>query len=108
MRRRFFLMENPGAGVAGSPLVEDVVRLLANAGATITRSRSIDIPSARTAVREAAVSGNYDAIIAAGGDGTIRHAAASLMGCDHALGIIPAGPGQVLALVIDLRRVPAA
>jgi diacylglycerol kinase (ATP) len=108
MRRRFFLMENPGAGVAGSPLIEDVVRLLANAGATIKRRRSIDIPSARTAVREAAMSGNYDAIIAAGGDGTIRHAAASLMGCDHALGIIPVGTGNVLAHEIGLSRAPAA
>src|SRR5438046_2811870 len=39
MRRRFFLVENPGAGVAGSPLVEDVARLLAKAGAEVTRTR---------------------------------------------------------------------
>ena len=39
MRRRFFLMENPGAGIAGSPLVEDVVRQLARGGASVTRER---------------------------------------------------------------------
>jgi diacylglycerol kinase (ATP) len=108
MRRRFFLVENPGAGVAGSPLIEDVVRLLTNAGATIARSRDIDIPSARTAVRTAALSGNYDAIVAAGGDGTIRHAAASLIGCDHSLGIIPVGTGNVLAHEIGLAATSGA
>src|SRR5262249_28758833 len=91
MRRRFFLVENPGAGVAGSPLVEDAVRLLAKAGASVARSRSSDIPSARTAVCKAAASGSYDAIVAAGGDGTIRHAAASLIGANLPLGIIPVG-----------------
>jgi diacylglycerol kinase family enzyme len=107
MRRRFFLVENPGAGVAGSPLIEDVVRLLTNAGAMITRSQSSDFPTARTAARKAALSGNYDAVIAAGGDGTIRHVAASVMGCDHALGIIPVGTGNVLAHEIGLSRTPA-
>jgi diacylglycerol kinase family enzyme len=108
MRRRFFLLENPGAGVAGSPLIVDVLRLLAEAGAAIARSRNSDIPSACTAVREAAQSGNYDAIIAAGGDGTIRHAAASLIGGDVPLGIIPVGTGNVLAHEIGLARTPTA
>jgi len=39
MRHRFFVVENTGAGVAGSPLVEDVVRLLAKSGGAITRTR---------------------------------------------------------------------
>jgi diacylglycerol kinase (ATP) len=108
MRRRFFLVENPGAGLAGSPLVEDVVRLLGKAGASVTHNRFPDIPAARLAVRKAADSGSYDAIVAAGGDGTIRHAAASLIGTDVALGIIPVGTGNVLAHEIALARTPPA
>lgn len=108
MRRRFFLVENPGAGVAGSPLVEDVVRLLAKGGATVTRTRGADIPTDQRAVRRAAESGRYDAIIAAGGDGTIRHAAVALIGTDVALGIIPVGTGNVLAHEIGLARTPTA
>ena len=108
MRRRFFLVENPGAGVAGSPLVEDAVRLLTKAGASVARCPNADIPSARTAVRKAAASGSYDAIVAAGGDGTIRHAAASLIGANMPLGIIPVGTGNVLAHEIGLARTPPA
>jgi diacylglycerol kinase (ATP) len=108
MRHRFFLVENPGAGVAGSPLVEDVVRLLAKSDASVTRARSADMPAARLAVRKAAASGSYDAILAAGGDGTIRNAAAALIATDMPLGIIPVGTGNVLAHEIGLARTSAA
>jgi diacylglycerol kinase family enzyme len=108
MRRRFFLVENPGAGVAGSPLVEDVVRLLGSGGASVTRSGGADIASNRLAVRKAAESGGYDAIVAAGGDGTIRQVATTLIGRDTPLGIIPVGTGNVLAHEIGLARTPAA
>jgi diacylglycerol kinase family enzyme len=108
MRQLFFVVENPGAGVAGSPLVEEVVRLLAKSGGSVTRARSADIPAARLAVRKAAESGSYDAIVAAGGDGTIRNAAAGLIGTDMPLGIIPVGTGNVLAHEIGLARTPAA
>ena len=108
MRQRFFVVENPGAGVAGSPLVEDVLRLLAKSGGSVTRTRGADIAAARLAVRKAAESGGYDAIVAAGGDGTIRQAAAALIGTDVPLGIIPVGTGNVLAHEIGLARTPAA
>src|SRR5690242_7776127 len=104
MRRRFFVMENPGAGVAGSPLVEDVLRLVAQRGGVITRMQGGNLASARLAVRQAAESGHYDALVAAGGDGTIRHAAATLMGTETALGIIPVGTGNVIAHEIGLDR----
>jgi diacylglycerol kinase (ATP) len=108
MRRHFFLLENPGAGVAGSPLVESVARLLGEAGASVVRSRGADIEAARLAVCKAASSGSYDAIVAAGGDGTIRHSAIALIGSDVPLGIIPVGTGNVLAHEIGLVRTPEA
>ena len=73
----------------------------------VTRTRAADIAAARRAVRQAAESGSYDAIIAAGGDGTIRHAAAALIGTDMPLGIIPVGTGNVLAHEIGLARTAA-
>jgi len=108
MRRRFFLIVNPGAGVAGVPLVEDVVRLLEAAGASVTRATPADSTASRLAARGAADSGRYDAIVAAGGDGTIRQSAAALIGCDAPLGIIPVGTGNVLAHEIGLAATPAA
>jgi len=102
MRRRFFLIANPAAGVAGAPLVEDVVRALERQGASLTRTIAADIVAVRRAARMAADSGTYDAVIAAGGDGTIRHVAAALIGTETPLGIIPVGTGNVLAHEIGL------
>lgn len=102
MRHRFFLIANPGAGVAGAPLVDDVVQLLGRRGATVTRTTAADVVAARRAARLAAEGGTYDAIVAAGGDGTIRQVAAALIGTDTPLGIIPVGTGNVLAHEIGL------
>lgn len=102
MRHNFFIIANPGAGLSGSPLVDQVTEALRQAGASAICTRSGDIESARHAAREAASSGRYDAIVAAGGDGTIRQLAAVLLGADTPLGIVPMGTGNVLAHEIGL------
>jgi diacylglycerol kinase family enzyme len=101
-RRRFFLITNPGAGLTGSPLVDAVAHALLRAGAELTLTQPGDIDMARAQVREAARSARYDAILAAGGDGTIRQVAATLIGTDAPLGIVPVGTGNVLAHEIGL------
>ena len=103
MRRRFHLIFNPGAGVTGAPLLEATVRALQRAGATITRSMPGDFRALHADARAAAVSGDCDAIIAAGGDGTIRQVAAALLDQPIPLGIIPVGTANVLAQEIGLR-----
>src|SRR2546423_5468783 len=70
MRQLFFVVENPGAGVAGSPLVEEVVRLLAKSGGSGTRARSAEFSAAPLAGRKAAASGSDGPIVAPGGGGT--------------------------------------
>ena len=97
MRRRFFLTANTGAGLTGSPLLVAVSRALLRAGAQLTLTEPGSIEAARDQVREAVASGHYDAILAAGGDGTIRQVAASLIGTGTPLGIVPMGTGNVLA-----------
>lgn len=102
MRHNFFIVANPSAGLGGSARVDQVAAALRQAGASVTCTRSGDIESARRAAREAASSGRYDAIVAAGGDGTIRQLAAVLLGADTPLGIVPMGTGNVLAHEIGL------
>jgi diacylglycerol kinase (ATP) len=102
MRRNFFTIANPGAGLGGSPLVEQVANVLCGAGASVTRTHPADVQAARQAAREAATCGRYDAVVAAGGDGTIRQVAAALLGADTPLGIVPVGTGNVLAHEIGL------
>jgi len=102
MRRRFHLIFNPGAGVIGSPLLEASLRALERAGARITRSTPVDFHGVRRDARAAAASGKCDAVIAAGGDGTIRHVAAALLDQPLPLGIIPVGTANVLAQEIGL------
>ena len=103
MRRNFLLIANPGAGVAGSPLVAEVARALERGRAKITHTAVADGPEAtRRAARQAAEAGSHDAIVVAGGDGTIRQVAAGLIGTKMPLGIIPVGTGNVLAHEINL------
>jgi diacylglycerol kinase family enzyme len=106
MRRRFHLIFNPGAGVIGSPLLEATVRALERAGATVTRSTAADFRGLGTEARAAALSRECDAVIAAGGDGTIRQVAAALLDQPVPLGIVPVGTANVLAQEIGLA--PAA
>jgi diacylglycerol kinase (ATP) len=108
MRRRFFLVTNPAAGIGGLPLIEGVVARLERGGAVITRAPYGSLAEARAAARDAAACGGFDAIIAAGGDGTIRQVACAVIGFSTPLGIIPVGTGNVLAREIGLTINPAA
>lgn len=58
------------------------------------------------AAAEAAQSGSFDAVVAAGGDGTVHDAAEGLVGHSTPLGIIPMGTGNVFARELNLPRSP--
>lgn len=103
MRHSFFIIANPGAGLSASPLVDQVTAALRQAGASVTCARPGNVEGARNLAHEAAAGGRHDAIVAAGGDGTIRQVAAALLGGNAPpLGIVPMGTGNVLAHEIGL------
>ncbi len=104
MRRSFFIVLNPSAGVPRRRFFADVIAGLAARGASATVVEHGDPEAAAAAVRAAL--GQHDAIVAAGGDGTVRQVAASIGGADIPMGLIPLGTGNVLAREMGLERQP--
>ena len=107
-RHSFLLLSNRSAGLASSRLVEACVQHLEARGARVTHQEPQSIEEARALAREAARSRAYDAVVAAGGDGTIRQIAAELIATSVPLAIVPGGTGNVLANEIGLARAPDA
>jgi YegS/Rv2252/BmrU family lipid kinase len=100
--RRALLLYNPVAGrFPVKPFIGSVTKTLARAGWSVdvvaTQSGTHATESARRAADE-----NYDAVFASGGDGTIGQAASGLVGSQTALGILPSGTANVLALELGL------
>ena len=103
MRTRFLLVFNPLAGIAGRRLVERVAEALEAKGAKIVRATPTTTgPDLSLLEREP-----FDAVIAAGGDGTFR-ALAKAIGTRLPLCFLPMGTGNVLAHEIGLPRGPVA
>lgn len=106
-RRRFLIVRNRLAGLAGQRIVDAVAARLQARGASVRIAETQSAEEGR-AVLEAST--DYDSIVAAGGDGTIRGVAWSMIeaGITLPLGIIPAGTGNVLANEIGLPRAAAS
>ncbi len=104
MRRHFFLMYNPAAGTARGVVVDKVERDLVAGGGSVVRATAMTVEAAAVEARAAAQSGDFDALIAAGGDGTVRQAAIATLGTPCAVGAIMIGTGNVLAHELGLPR----
>lgn len=97
MRRRFFLVENATAGSGRRGLTAQVAELLERAGARVECCRGLTADEAEQRAGAAARGGSFDAVVAVGGDGTIRQVARAVAGTGMPLGIIPLGTANVLA-----------
>lgn len=96
--RRALVLYNPAAGrISVKPFLRSVTRVLADAGwqaeVTATQSGIHATECARQAASE-----KFEAVFASGGDGTIGQVSAGLLGTETALGILPSGTANVLAL----------
>ncbi len=98
MRRHFCIIYNPSTRQHAGRLFSATLKELRGAGASCeivpTGHRGQGSQLASDAVRTAA----YDAIVAAGGNGTIHDVAAGLLVSAVPLGTIPMGTGNVFAL----------
>lgn len=103
-RQRFLIIRNVAAGPGKQGLLGRVITRLNARSALITTQVVADIEADKRIAREAAASGDFDCLVAAGGDSTIRGAAAGLLGTDLPLGIVPVGTGNVMATELGLGR----
>ena len=96
---------NPIAGSRSSLLGNCLKRLEAH-GVQVELHSTRGVGDGQKFVHEAARKEPYDAVVAAGGDGTINEVANGLMGTGVPMGIIPLGTVNVLALELGLNKDP--
>ena len=104
-RKKFLVIHNPKAG-ARRNLFHAVLNRLHDLGVEVEVQSTTGPGSARDLARSAAETGGHDAVIAAGGDGTINETVNGLSGHQIPLGIIPVGTANVLALEMGLSQDP--
>jgi len=104
VRKRFLIVHNPNAGSGRRRLMERVIHALERDGCAVTVLEAVCAETGRERAAEAARTGSYDAVVAAGGDGTIRSVATGLRGTDVPVALLPLGTGNVMAHEIGLKR----
>jgi diacylglycerol kinase family enzyme len=105
-RTRLLIVHNRIAGMRRRWLLHHVCRELEAAGAEISIVPADSFEADRSLAEKAVAEGTWHAVIAAGGDSTVRGVGAGLLGSDLPLGIIPIGTGNVLAHEIGFRSGP--
>lgn len=106
--RRAVLIYNPMSGRRQGPAqVPRLLQCLKDGGFEVQ-----PLPTAKqgdaTALARRAVADGVEVAFALGGDGTLREVAAGLLGSSVALGPLPAGTTNVLALALGIPRRPLA
>ncbi len=106
--RRAVLIYNPKSGRQTAARVLPAVLDDLRAGGFDVEARPTEGPGDATRLAREAAGEGVEVAFAMGGDGTLREAAAGLLGSDVALGPLPAGTANVLALALGLPRRAAA
>jgi YegS/Rv2252/BmrU family lipid kinase len=93
---------NPGAGQRDARReLEKALELLTKRGWEVTQRETQGKGDALIYAQEA-ISSGYEAVIVAGGDGTVNEVVNGLVGSDLALGVLPLGTGNVWAREIGM------
>lgn len=103
LRHSVHIILNPAAGARNKSLLQDVTARLERSGVLVEIEETSGPDDATRLAKRAALKGEADVIVAAGGDGTINEVARGLRGQSVPLGIIPLGTANVLAIELGLR-----
>ncbi len=106
--KQALLIVNPAAGRRhGARVASDVALALRGGGYAVEIAHTAAAGEA-TPLAHAAAAGGAAAVFALGGDGTLREVAEGLLGSRTALGVLPAGTTNVVALALGLPSEPRA
>jgi len=105
-RRRVLILVNPAAGRARSGRVGRVAAALERRGVAVTIRTGEPPQGVEQLAREAGP--EFDALVAAGGDGTVAAAVNGIAAAPRPLAILPLGTANVLARGLGLPRRAAA
>lgn len=107
--RRAALIDNPSSGQT-SPrrraIVRDTLAALQDAGIE-TEHYTIDGPGSGSQLARQAIENGCEAVLVAGGDGTVHEILQSLVGTNVALGVVPMGTANALAADLGLVGSPS-
>jgi YegS/Rv2252/BmrU family lipid kinase len=106
--RRVALIYNPESGQyfnRRATLVRDTLAVLRDAGVD-AEALATTAPGSAAALVEQAVRRGCDTILACGGDGTVHEVMQTLVGSDLALGVIPQGTANALAMDLGVPLSP--
>lgn len=107
--RRAALIYNPTSGrQRHAQTLDAIMANLRRGGFDIEPAPTAYPGQAEELARARAETGDFEAVIAYGGDGTAREVAAGLLGTPVALGVLPGGTANLLALALGLPRDPVA
>ena len=104
---RAALIYNPRSGrQRHGEVLEGIVGTLQEGGFLVELCPTAYAGQATELARGFAAEGRADAVFAFGGDGTAREVAAGLLGTQVALGVLPGGTANLLAMALGLPRDP--
>lgn len=106
--RRLLVIVNPVSGRRAPARAGGVIEALRTRGCVVEMRQTRAPGDAEAWARDAAARGDFDIIAAAGGDGTANEVVNGIGEAPVALGIIPVGTANVMALELGLPFAPEA
>lgn len=105
---RVAVIDNPGSGMVSArrrAALQETLAVLRTAGAAVELF-TIDGPGSGEEFARKAIAEGFDSVLVCGGDGTVHKVLQPLVGTNVALGVIPMGTANALAVDLGLGRTP--